>query len=75
MHDMPPFLEESIREARKSLEIGNYKSCVVMCRRGLEALLKYAYKAIDRTRSYRQEWSVSDSEQSDPGIQERGIAA
>ena len=46
MHDMPPFLEESIREARKSLEIGNYKSCVVMCRRGLEALLKYAYKRL-----------------------------
>ena len=45
-HDLPPFLEESIQEAHKSLEIGNYKSCVVMCRRGLEALLKFAYKRL-----------------------------
>lgn len=45
-HDLPPFLEESIQEAQKSLEIGNYKSCVVMCRRGIEALLKFAYKRL-----------------------------
>lgn len=45
-HDLPPFLEESIQEAHKSLEIGNYKSCVVMCRRGLEALLKFAYNRL-----------------------------
>jgi len=45
-HDLPPFLEESIRETQKSLEIGNYKSCVVMCRRGIEALLKFAYKRL-----------------------------
>jgi len=44
--DLPPFLEESIQEAQKSLEIGNYKSCVVMCRRGIEALLKFAYKRL-----------------------------
>ncbi|HYA14534.1 MAG TPA: PaeR7I family type II restriction endonuclease [Syntrophales bacterium] len=47
-HDLPPFLEESIHEAQKSLEIGNYKSCVVMCRRGIEALLKFAYKRLLR---------------------------
>lgn len=45
-HDLPPFLEDSIEEAKKSLEIGNYKSCVVMCRRGLEALLKLACKRL-----------------------------
>jgi hypothetical protein len=46
LHDLPPFLEESIQEAQKSLGIGNYKSCVVMCRRGIEALLKFAYKRL-----------------------------
>lgn len=45
-HDLPPFLKESIEEAQKSLEIGNYKSCVVMCRRGIEALLKFAFKRL-----------------------------
>jgi len=45
-HDLPSFLEESIEEAQKSLEIGNYKSCVVMCRRALEALLKFACKRL-----------------------------
>ena len=46
MHDMPPFLDESVKEAQKSLDIGNYKSCVVMCRRALEALLKFGYKRL-----------------------------
>ena len=46
LHELPPFLEESIDEAKKSLEIGNYKSCVVMCRRGIEALFKFAYKRL-----------------------------
>ena len=45
-HDLPPFLEESIQEAHKSLEIGNYKSCVVMCRRSIEALMKFSYKRL-----------------------------
>lgn len=46
MHDIPPSLEESILEARKSLEIGNYKSCVVMSPRAVEALLKFAHKRL-----------------------------
>jgi hypothetical protein len=46
LKDTPPFLTESLDEARKSLDIGNYKSTVVMCRRGIEALLKFAYKRL-----------------------------
>lgn len=46
LQDTPPFLTESIEEARKSLDIGNYKSSVVMCRRGIEALLKFAYRRL-----------------------------
>ncbi len=42
-HSIPPALEQSLEEARKALEIANYRSCVVMCRRGLEALLKFAF--------------------------------
>ena len=43
LNDLPPSLEESLKEAQSSLAIGNYKSCVVMCRRALEGLLKFAY--------------------------------
>jgi hypothetical protein len=46
MHDIPPSLEESILEARKSLDIGNYKSSIVMSRREVEGLLKFAYKRL-----------------------------
>ncbi len=46
MHDLPPPLEESLQEAQSSLAIGNYRSCVVMCRRALEALLKFAHERI-----------------------------
>lgn len=46
MHDIPPSLEESIIEARKSLEIGNYKSSIVMSRRAVEGLLKFAHKRL-----------------------------
>ena len=44
--DLPPSLEESLKEAQSSLAIGNYKSCVVMCRRALEGLLKFAYERL-----------------------------
>ena len=44
--DLPPSLEESLKEAQSSLGIGNYRSCVVMCRRGLEGLLKFAYERL-----------------------------
>jgi HEPN domain-containing protein len=46
MHDIPPSLEESILEARKSLDIGNYKSSIVMSRRAVEGLLKFAHKRL-----------------------------
>jgi HEPN domain-containing protein len=46
MHDVPPSLEESILEARKSLDIGNYKSSIVMSRRAVEGLLKFAHKRL-----------------------------
>lgn len=42
-HSIPPALEHSLEEARRALEIANYRSCVVMCRRSLEALLKFAF--------------------------------
>jgi hypothetical protein len=40
-HNIPQALEASLEEARKALSIANYRSCVVMCRRSLEALLKF----------------------------------
>jgi hypothetical protein len=42
-HNIPQALEASLEEARKALSIANYRSCVVMCRRSLEALLKFAF--------------------------------
>ncbi len=44
--DLPPSLAESLDEAQTSLAIGNYRSCVVMCRRALEGLLKFAYERL-----------------------------
>jgi HEPN domain-containing protein len=46
MHDIPPSLEESIVEAQKSLDIGNYKSSIVMSRRAIEGLLKFAHERL-----------------------------
>jgi hypothetical protein len=45
-HNIPPSLETSLEEARKALVIANYRSCVVMCRRSLEALLKFAFSRL-----------------------------
>jgi hypothetical protein len=50
---IPPAIRTSLEEAEKALSIANYRSCVVMCRRTIEALLKFAFprlmgsKAID----------------------------
>jgi len=50
---IPPAIRASLEEAEKALSIANYRSCVVMCRRTVEALLKFAFsrllgsKAID----------------------------
>ena len=51
---IPPAIRQSLEEAEKALSIANYRSCVVMCRRTVEALLKFAHHrllgapAIDR---------------------------
>lgn len=42
-HNIPPALEGSLEEARQALSIANYRYLVVMCRRSLEALLKFAF--------------------------------
>lgn len=40
---IPPAIQISLEEAEKALSIANYRSCVVMCRRTIEALLKFAF--------------------------------
>jgi len=42
-HQIPPGIQISLEEAEKALSIANYRSCVVMCRRTIEALLKFAF--------------------------------
>lgn len=42
-HQIPPAIRASLEEAEKALPIANYRSCVVMCRRTIEALLKFAF--------------------------------
>lgn len=40
---IPPAIQQSLDEAGKALSISNYRSCVVMCRRTIEALLKFSF--------------------------------
>jgi hypothetical protein len=40
---VPREVEDSMKEAFRSIEKRNWKSCVVMCRRGLQALMDVAY--------------------------------
>ena len=42
-HQIPPSIRASLEEAGKALSIANYRSCVVMCRRTVEAILKFAF--------------------------------
>ena len=42
-HQIPPTIQTSLEEAGKALSVANYRSCVVMCRRTVEALLKFAF--------------------------------
>ncbi len=44
--NVPSAIKASLEEAEKALAIGNYRSCVVMCRRTGEALLKFAFKRL-----------------------------
>lgn len=45
-HNIPDNIEQSLNEARQSLEIANYRSCVAMSRRTLEAVLKFGYQRL-----------------------------
>jgi hypothetical protein len=52
-YQIPPAIRASLEEAEKALSISNYRSCIVMYRRTIEALLMFAFprllggKAID----------------------------
>lgn len=45
-HNVPDNIQQSLDEALRSLEIANYRSCVVMSRRTLEAVLKFGYQRL-----------------------------
>jgi hypothetical protein len=45
-HNIPDNIQESLDEARKSFEIANYRSCVVMSRRTLEGVLKFGFRRL-----------------------------
>lgn len=45
-HNIPDNIQQSLEEARVSLEIANYRSCVAMSRRTLEAVLKFGYQRL-----------------------------
>jgi len=45
-HQIPPAIKQSLEEAEKALSIANYRSCVVMCRRTIQALLKFAFSRL-----------------------------
>jgi len=45
-HNIPENIQQSLDEARRSLEIANYRSSVAMSRRTLEAVLKFGYERL-----------------------------
>jgi hypothetical protein len=45
-HNIPDNIQDSLDEAHKSLEIANYRSCVVMSRRTLEGVLKFGFRRL-----------------------------
>jgi hypothetical protein len=45
-HNIPDNIQQSLGEAKRSLEIANYSSCVAMSRRTLEAVLKFGYQRL-----------------------------
>jgi HEPN domain-containing protein len=45
-NQIPSAMKTSIQEAERALSIANYPSCVVMCRRTIEALLKFAFQRL-----------------------------
>lgn len=50
-HGIPDNVRQSLDEARKSLEIANYRSCVVMSRRTLEGVLTFGYERLLKTKA------------------------
>jgi HEPN domain-containing protein len=46
LDQIPSAIKASLEEAEKALSIANYRSCVVMCRRTVEALLKFAFQRL-----------------------------
>jgi hypothetical protein len=45
-HNIPENIQQSLDEARRSLEIANYRSCVAMSRRTLEAVPIFGYERL-----------------------------
>ncbi len=45
-HGIPDNIRESLDEARRSLDIANYRSCVVMCRRTVEGVLRFGFSRL-----------------------------
>ncbi|MGB7590298.1 MAG: DUF4145 domain-containing protein [Terriglobia bacterium] len=44
--NIPENIQQSLDEAKRSLEIANYRSCVAMSRRTLEGVLKFGYQRL-----------------------------
>lgn len=45
-HNIPDNIQQSLEEAKRSLEIANYRSCVAISRRTLEAVLTFGYQRL-----------------------------
>jgi hypothetical protein len=45
-HNIPDNIQQSLDEAKRSLEIANYRASVAMSRRTLEAVLKFGYERL-----------------------------
>lgn len=48
-HNIPENIQQSLDEAERALKIANYRSCVAMSRRTLEAVLKFGYQRLLNT--------------------------
>lgn len=45
-HSIPDNIQQSLDEAKRSLDIANYRSCVAMSRRTLEAVMNFGYERL-----------------------------
>jgi hypothetical protein len=50
-HNVPENIRQSLDEARRSLDIANYRSCVAMSRRTIEGVLKFGYERLLKQRA------------------------